>query len=204
MSAPLAPELDGLLLENLGDIEAAYKRLQFVERAVFDQMGTAVEAWLPTPEWQGHFDYLGEGLWVAPRHWSAAADHGEASDAWWAFGYGAGEGRAGPADDALFLTRICRVGQGSMGFALNQEVSGARAWKALLRENAAKLTLEGFRLDDVGVAWLDVQLDHSMLARGARESDFEEAMSPLISALEQIKSAEPLLTELLNIAREKA
>ncbi|MDP3488739.1 MAG: hypothetical protein Q8R71_01255 [Phenylobacterium sp.] len=205
MSVPLAPELDGLLLDNLGDLEAAFKRLRHVERAVFAEVDATVEAWMRAQKsapWEGDTAYFDNELTFYPKSWLHTGDKAQTCDAWFELEFGAGDNGDDLLDDALSLTRLCRLGDGQLVFGLTQQILKVPAWKKHLKAHADALHPFGFRLDDVGHLCIDVQLDNATLAQGARDGDYGEAMGPLRAVLDQIAAAEPQLSRMINAARE--
>jgi len=113
-------KLDALIVRNLGDLDAAAKRLAYgIERAVWKAIDDIVENWRARNGWLGASEATADGpIWLAAPEWQQADS--EADDD--VLGYFALE--VGPKDeedsetglDYFALTRLCRAGNGMYGF----------------------------------------------------------------------------------------
>lgn len=184
-------ELDRLLIEHLGDLDDGAKRLEMLQNTVAEAVDDLVEEWTKTKgwlkgdeTWQTHKDVS-----VALRHWLTEKDEWLA---WFQFDFGEGDdGEWSEEKDYFWLTRLCGVGRGQMGFRFVQKEFGKVPWKRFLNENRDRLAIPRFIHDDLPSFFLPVRIDKDVLAKGAENGDFSEALQPITEALDYIYEVSP-------------
>lgn len=134
-------ELDKLIVDHLADIDAAAMALSALEAEVFSAIDGAASAWANERAWIGEFSYLDHGLWLAPQKWCLPGSK-PANDS--LLGYfqlevGAGDTENSQrGEDYFYLTRLCRVGKGEIGFNFDRILSGKDNGKNDLKKPSFK------------------------------------------------------------------
>ena len=179
-------ELDRMLIEHLGDIDDGARRLEILQDKIAAAIDDLVQEWATAKGWK-----TGDETWrddwdasVALPHWFTEE---EKWLAWFTLGFAAGDdGEWSEEKDYFWLTRLCREGRGQMGFRFFQGNFGKTPWKKFLKENADRMADTRFILDDEPSFFLPLKVDKSLLAKGAEEEDFSEALQPITEALDYI------------------
>ncbi len=199
-------ELDGLIVENMADLEQSYRQFEALERLVFAQLGQAAEAWADENEWFGNFDYLEGELRLAPLSWRAEVD-GQSTEplAWFELVEGDGDpGGDSPDGDAFSLTRLCQSRSGTIGFRIwpvwsRWKIEGNKlpAWKRATRAKSGEFTAIGFSIGSEGTVFRQVKLDAEKLATGVRQGNIDDVLEPWRNVLGQLKLALPVVRTIL-------
>lgn len=188
-----SPELDGLIIDHLFDIDASVKRLVELQREIFQVMMDKTRDWAEKEDWLGSYDYIEGGCWVAPHNWrmpDAEPDREpdrEDFKAFFEMELGAGDTEEGkPDEDHFYLTRLCGAGSGQIGFRFMQRMMRKVAWKNRLRDQAPTISRTAFLTDIVPSFFLPFRVDATELAAAARQEEIEDALTPFVRALQQL------------------
>ncbi|WP_128292290.1 hypothetical protein [Afifella aestuarii] len=197
--------LDRMIVESLGDVDAAAKRLQEIEKRVSDAIEDVCAQWADHNNWLYKNNWLeNDDCFVMPKDWRTESTEWPA---WFELWYGAGDnGDQGGAHDFFWLTRFCREGSGQIGFRFQQDVLGKTPWKKLVRENARCVEHTSFIVDDEPSFFLPFRIDKTELAKAiedGREEAFSEALRPMTEALDHIKASVDVFDTLLNEMRSR-
>ena len=189
------PELDRLIVEHLADIDAAAKRLYALQGEIFEALGAAAEDWAGKNGWLGKFDYLNEEFWLAPADWRTPGTEEEDNvfQAWFQMELGAGDTDSSgkPEEDFFYLTRLCRVGSGEIGFRFKQDLITKGQWRRRFRDLAGRAENTAFVVDREPSFFLPVQLEGTKLAASLQEEAIEAALPPFEDILTRIIDAKP-------------
>ena len=187
------PELDKLIVEHLGDIDATAKRLWEIETQVFAAISAAANAWAKKEGWVGEFNYPNKTLWLAPPEWrkmdTAVPDN--LFDASFEMGYGSGDtGTPGTSgQDHFLLTRLCRVGTGEFGFIFKPDLITRAPWKRHFKGLRNLVEKTAFVADSDSWFFLPFRFDAVKLAESLGEESVEDALAPFEKTLAQIGEA---------------
>jgi hypothetical protein len=208
-----SPDLDGLIIDHLCDIDASVKRLVELQGEVFQAVMDEAAEWARKSGWAGKFDYLGEeGCWLAPPDWRVPGSMQEDDDfsAYFQMELGAGDtDNEEPNEDHFYLTRLCGEGVGQIGFRFRQSVLTSKVkWKRCLKDQVELVTGKtAFLIDTEPSFFLAVKLDTKQLAFAVRDEDINVALDPFRKALEQLDASKKTFDKVLaatnRIAKEK-
>ncbi|MBM6593091.1 hypothetical protein [Microvirga pudoricolor] len=203
-----------LLIRNLRLFEDASKLLRHdVEKTVFDAIDKLIEDWASKANWIGQYDFIDEQTWFAPPHWgpqatsiavrspTKGAGKKQEDDAHAWFGFWGGENddlSDALTEDHWYLTRLCNVGSGELGFRWHITdgefgIRGKKAkWKSFIRERASGFTAKGFKFEaDAGSFFLPVRIDPTRLAQAYESGSVEDGLDPVRQALVRIAEVIP-------------
>ena len=179
-------ELDKLLILNIGDLDEGARRFELLQNRVAEKIDALIEEWATrqgwrsTPNWKDNDDAA-----VAPHHWMSG-DHWQA---WFGLDCRSGDnGEWSDGNDYFWLTKLCAEGRGGMGFRFRQEEFPKTPWKKFIQNRAIGFNDTRFVFDDEPSLFLPVRVDKDVLAKGAEEENFDEALRPLSEALDYIHS----------------
>jgi hypothetical protein len=175
-----------------------------IDPFISNKIGQAASSWLETRDWLGETDVAAEprGLWVAPRRW---ADGKDDCVAWFMLSR-----RANSAGSSYRVADLFGVGQAEFGFRFKVEQNafgGARAWKAYAEG------LSGLRERLAGRGWVPegndaffrpVILPADKLAAAWEGDDWEEALAPLVEALDGLERDASIFDAIIDGARGHA
>ncbi len=184
-------QLDRMLIEHLADLDDGVRRFEFLQLRIATAIDELIDEWLIGKEWRRDENTWKDdlALSVGRTDW-----RNEEKDwlAWFDFDYGAGDdGEWSEQKDYFWLTRLCGVGRGQMGFRFAQEEFGKTPWKRYLNENRDRLAVPSFIYEQERSFFLPVKVDKDLLAKGAEEEDFSEALQPIKEALDHIYEVSP-------------
>jgi len=207
-STDTSDELDALIIRNLRDLEGASHRLVHkIEPRVAKAIDGIVKNWASREGWKGEFDFSSDGLWLAPQNWSGKAAAPNGYLARYYLDYGSGDdGKGEPAEDYFWLTRLCCVGKGKMGFRwyFGNELTTKPKWKKIIQEDANKrvesIGRKGFEPEDSGYFFTQIKVDAEQIALGAIDNSFDKALQPVRAALDRLLEAKPMFDELMQAA----
>lgn len=205
-----SPELDGLIVEHLADLDRAAARIDGIEAAVFTAMGEKAGVWAKKQGWVSDFDWPEDGwdawpAWVAPQGWRTA-DTSTADDTFdgsFVLSVGGGDTEVGKAgEDWFYLTRLCRVGVGQLGlrFARPSFVK-PRQWKQALPRLAELVRNTRLVVDEEPSFFLPFKIEAVALAQALREEDPNAALGPFEAALDSLLDAKPAFDQVLQHLR---
>lgn len=189
-------ELDLLIVKHLADMDGAAKRLDNLERRVFPALDRLMEELADAAGWDGKFDWWGkEELWLAPSTWAR-------SDEQWRghFEFGFGEGDTGEGsgnEDYFYLTRLCRVGRGQLGFRFKSDVLQA---KLRLRTREAVPFLRGtpFAADQDGWWFMPVAVPLERMIEALSADDLERGLEPVRERIAELIHCAPAFEKFLD------
>jgi hypothetical protein len=206
------PELDNLIVDHIGDLEAAANRLITLGEEVFGKIDEAADRWATMQGWSGNYDFLEinprprrrgtpsvlPGLWFAPQEWLMPGTPVQNMNfrAWFQLG------DAVARIDHFDLVALCREGAGALGFRLmiSEDFSPWRGLKPLYKTARFIDVTEQTRfvIDSGPSFFLPVQLESAVLANCLRQDDVESALTPLETAFTSIAAAMPVFDVLLK------
>lgn len=185
-------ELDKLILGNLADLDATALRLGQIDETVWRAVDRVVERWAKEKQWAGLFDVEGRGLWVTPAAWRTASEDEENPDATFWF-----ELASRDPPTHFDLSDLCGVGGSRYGFRFHQKLLGKVEWKELARKHVSAFQQLGMHLDSKASPFIEVVIDPQKLVSDVEAGDYEEALTPIVKALDRLlaanKSVGPLL-----------
>jgi len=197
-----SPEMDGLIVRHLVDIEEAGKRAFVLDAEVFKALAKTAEKWTAKTAWEGDSNIDEDNLWLAPLKWKLAGETEEGEADWLAdFHFSAG----GDDDDFFKLTRLCQARNGKFGFRWKSDHYGDGrrvAWRNFIRDNAEDIIREtGFEYEKNGTFFPTVTLNAEALANAIEQDAIEDALGPFETALDNLTRTEPTFTRLLEAAK---
>jgi hypothetical protein len=198
------PELDSLIVSHLADLEDALVRLEeFVEPRLGGGVNDILERFMSRTGWPGKADWSENHLWVAPTSWRT--EEGSSRDdfgAYFEFEIIPGQDEA---EDYYSITSLAGVGSATYGLRWNQNQLNKTQWKKFIQaqtERLDNLRKKGFHFDARSKRiHYPVRVDHARLVEAFREDSFDEALAPLVAALEAALASEAAFEELLGAAR---
>ena len=185
-------ELDTLILRNLVDLDSTAQRLNQIDENVWRAVDSVVERWAKEHGWVGRFDVEGRGLWLTPAMWQRTSEDDESPDA--AFRY---EVASHDPPTYFDLSDLCGLGGSRYGFRLHQKLFGKVEWKELARKHAPAFQKLGMRLDSKASPFAETVVDLAALTGAVETGDFEEALAPILEALDCLADVEKTLQSVL-------
>ena len=200
-------ELDALIIENLVDLDRAAKRINNIECRLYASLTKLVEDWSRRHGWQGRFEYPeGEDweyldIWLAPAEWYTSSSGADATpDCEFALDVGPGDSEQGEPGEAWhYLTRLCGLEGGQVGFRLNKPATlknKTKQWKALVDQFRDQISAAGFIVDSKPSFFLSFCIDPAALVAAVRADDLDPALAPVSVALEALRAAQPIFDRL--------
>jgi hypothetical protein len=208
-----SPELDSLIVEHLADLDRAAARIGALEDQVFTTIGDKAQQWAGQKGWKSDFDYPTEGwgaweAWVAPEEWRTpeTLEKDNEFDAWFEFDVGDGDTLGGKeSEDWFYLTRLCRVGVGQIGFRFKHSgIIKARQWNqnsACLNEIVAPTK---FVPAEERSFFMPISIDPRVLAQTIKDEDLDAALKPFEEALDDVLASRPHFDKLIEHLRSLA
>lgn len=200
--------LDSLIILNLRDLEAASHRLlQEIQPRIAKAIDETVADWARKNKWNGQFGWKEDVLWLAPQGWSSEADPSNAYKARFYLDGGVNDKFDwNPTEDVYWLTRLCRLGKGRLGFRwyFGTGLTTKPKWKKILQEDIGRVEsigANGFEPEDSGYFFLEVKIDPEQLNSGIIEGSFDSALKPFAIALEKLLEVKPIFDELMKSAK---
>ncbi|HEX4199484.1 MAG TPA: hypothetical protein VHZ26_18760 [Caulobacteraceae bacterium] len=200
-------ELHALIVENMADLEESYRQFEVIDRSVFSHIDRATESWAQENEWFGTFDYYDEErLRFAPSAWLRNGDsENSLPKAWFSLGVSDDDpGEDGPRGDAFYLTRLCNVRSGMLGFQVWPEWKlfgqNAWAWKRVVRAKSAELGAVGFSIGSNGSVFRQVKIETATLAEAIRRDNLESVIEVWRQSLDHLKTTLPTIEAVLASA----
>ncbi|WP_374943455.1 hypothetical protein [Sphingomonas sp.] len=196
--------LDALVIRNIGDIAAAMKHAdEVLGPRVWTEAGKAVEKAGSNDTWYAEFDASIESVWLAKRTWLDGSADPDAT-----FWLGLDEWTTPGGDgENCWLATFTGTGENGATLALwiSQNMFSVARWKKLLKANGKlveELLQHGFRFDeeDDRRLYLPVTIEPEALVKAFEEEDFDQAMQPLVQAVEIAINAGAELDRLREVA----
>ena len=207
-------QLDALIVHHIGDLDAASKRLEYViQPMVAEKINDTVEKWLVAQGWSGKSKWFPEGeVLMTPPQWRGAGAAASTDDdlAFFHLYAAYGDGFAKEKGfDYFWSTRLCKQGEGALGFRFERgkglEIK-KKLWKHLSAEHANKGSARALGFDyeeGDGTFFKPLVIDKEALAKAIEEDDFDEALTPLIDALNALREAVSVFQPLINTAKAR-
>ncbi|MER8784360.1 hypothetical protein [Mesorhizobium sp. M0244] len=190
-------ELDGLIVENLLDLDAAAKRIEVIGENIWESIIEHLDDWAKKQGWKGAFER--DNPWTAPQEWFLEGQ----PEAWFYPDKGPDDTGEGIGQEPYFwLSRYLGVAGGQLCLWFGQDSTGTRKWKPLAKDHARVLAETDFHLSDSGNFYTVCNLDSKAVAAAIADGRLEEAMTPLLEALERADKAKTLFSTLLAKARK--
>ncbi len=193
-------ELHKLLILNIADLDEGARRFELLQNRIAGKIDALIEDWATPKGWHSTANWQdNDDAAVAPQHWVT----GDKWNAWFGLEYRSGDtGQWRDGNDYFRLTKLCAEGRGGMGFRFLQNEFPKTPWKKFIQSRAIGFNDTRFVFDDEPSLFLPVRVDKDVLAKGAEEENFDEALRPLREALDYIHSIidrfEALLTTMRN------
>ena len=190
-----------LILNNLSMFnEAAILLEQQIEVKIFEVFQEITSDWITKNGWRGEAEWLNEeeNIWMLPIEWQSSLEEDLSQIAVFWFGY------ENEKTESYNIADLCGCGQSRLGFFFSKGDSIKRSnWKInkiLYEEISEKLNILGFKNngDKYDVWFLPVVLDNTKLAWAYENDDFDEAMQPLLIALDTLLKSRPILDSIVD------
>jgi len=200
-------DLDGLIIDNLADLDAAVLRIWFnLEPAISEAMGEVIGEFRRETGWDGdkEINWDDDGCWLAPNDWLAAADGaGKPYKCEFTLDYGLGDsGDQEEGQDVFWLTRMLGISDGRLGFRWSRNNVKKRPWRRLVGEQSNEvraLRAKGFEYEeDEGSFYLPVKILQAELAAAVKDETPKSALEPLRGKLMALLDAKPEFDALLR------
>ena len=182
------PELSGLVVRNIGDLEAAVVHARELDQRLFTAIGEGVKEQLADTDFHAHAIGDEEYVWFAPRSWLKNTTKDVEADYWFEL-----LELPGPGDkfEETWIAQFANVGPHSAetGIWFCGSALKARRWKSLLARGdaiVARLMDAGFRQDPDQRIYFPLRLDLEELAKGFEDDDLTAALRPLRDAVATI------------------
>ena len=195
------PDLDALLVANIGDLNAAASHLEHVLQvevaAAIDDLINNLRSNL---RWDGEEDWSGDcSIWVAPKDW-LKADAGPGDDYNCQFSFEVDDEKK-EASDPFWLAQIVGCGQAQLGFRWSRNNVPPKRWGKLVGQKTdliAKLRGLGFSYREAdGSFFLFVKVGQTELANAMSEESAVQALRPIRDAFDRLVDAKPVFDELI-------
>lgn len=198
-----------LILSQIGMLNEAIAMLNTVESKLLESIDTVIKDFTDENGWIGNFDLSKNGSWLAPSEWKLTEpEDGLHPNAWFDVDIINNDD-----DDDYWTALFCEQGisGGEAGFMFNIEYKffgGKTAWnnfaKTIDQSMISKLLNLGFKNQGKGIFFLPIHLDANLLASTWEENgEFthdDDCFDPLRQALEKIKAAQEIFSQILNKA----
>ena len=190
-----------LILNNLSLFnEAAILMEQQITVKVFEVFQEITSYWITKNGWRGEAEWLNEeeNIWMLPIEWHSSLDEDLSQIAVFWFGY------ENEDTDSYSIADLCGCGQSRLGFFFSKGDSIKKSnWKIdqnLFEEISEELNLLGFKTtgDKYNAWFFPLILESTKLATAYESDDFDEAMQPLLDALDSLLKARPVLDPLVT------
>lgn len=196
------PELDALIVRNIGDIGAAYNRVKNdIDPRLWVEAGYVVQAAASAIGWNSDVEADECEIWLTHPDWALADGDSKHSPF-----YVELDEREEPGPDAEWSWLASFTGawptRATMGLFIADDRLNHGPWKKRLRNNDAivdALVAKGFRYDSAGARiYIPFLIDVEELAKAFENDSFEIALQPLAAAVALLETA---YTELDNLFR---
>lgn len=203
-------DLDALIVQNLRDLDAAVKRLDFeIQPRVAKTINGIASNWAKQNKWIGGYDWWeeedGDGeLWVAPPEWRSENNKpGFYLDCGQGDNYG-----DNPSEDCFWLTRFCRSGNGLICLRWYdfQNLNAKKPeWKKFIKSYVTKIERVGFSYEDRTALFSSAPIivNAEELARSIVDDTLDQAFKPFHKALDNLIAAKPAFDEMIRAARKE-
>jgi hypothetical protein len=202
------PEIGAVIVRYIDELEAA---LRYAHSSMQPALAKAVAGVMQRKQlalnWAGEvLPDFNETLWLAPEEWrmpGGAADN----EFYLSFSLDTSPSIDG-SDPETWVGIFAGVAGAGMKFTFGTDALGQREWKALLKAQAplaVELVDKGFRCEPkTGELALAIPIGRQELAMGFEEKALEDALSPLIQAVDRIDAARPVFDRLVESIKSKA
>lgn len=172
-----------------------------IDPLIRNKIEQVASSWLETRDWVGETDVTENfnDLWVAPRRW--AKGEGDYV-AWFVLSR-----RANSAGSSYQVADLFGVGQAEFGFRFKVErnaFGGARAWKAYaegLSDLRERLAGRGWSPEGNDAFFRPAVLPADKLVAAWESDDWEEALAPLVQALDGLEGDVAMFDAIIEGAR---
>lgn len=200
------PELDGLIVRNIGDIGAAANRAKYeIDPRLWVEAANTVVAAAFEFGWISHADAPQESVWMTHADWMQAGDDTNDPPFFLKLNERAEPG-FGVEWTWLAAFTGAWPGRAKMGLFVGDERLRQGAWKKRLRNNNAAveaLIARGFRYDGPsGDLYVPFLVDAELLAQAFETDVFEAALQPLAAAVATVCAAHAELDQLYRLPTE--
>jgi hypothetical protein len=205
--------IDALIVRNLLDLERARERLQnHIQIDVGAQIDNIIDEWVKEKnEWFAELDFNADKYRFAPETWRVpGSDRGE--DKFRAlFKVGCGEAGQinGQWDNEFWLTQLCGLGPGPVGFRWKCEEAEVGTNKTGLKKflNECGIVQEfkslGFEFEEKsGTFFRPFLIDKEVLAAAIEGNNLEDAFEPMRTALSAVEKSWKKFDNLITRAIE--
>ena len=198
----LSPGLDDLIIDNLGDLDSAARRVDVLERAIFAKLDDTVEEWAAANGWLSKCDYYEDGIQVWPAEWVDSDAEPYAS---LELSLDAGDtGEGGEGEDWYNLTRLLNAGAGVFGFRIKQTALKGGVWKREYRSAMSRQEAVALPRDSDGHFFFPLKMEKARVAQSIRDEALDEAFEPVKAELDKLKEFKKALDVILKPARTAA
>lgn len=199
------PELDALIVRNIGDIGAAANRAKLtLDPRLWTEAGAVLKGVAAANGWLGHADGDAEEAWLSHEDWLTTEDDSEDPPFYLTMNE-----RAEPGAPAEWTWLASFTGawpnRGSMGLFVADDRLKPGAWKRQLRsaeDIVGDLVERGFRYDgSTGDLYVPFLVEADLLAMAFEDDAFDVALRPLADAVSMACDAQAELTRLWALAK---
>ena len=184
------PELDRLLISNLGDLEAATRHLKTdLMPAVASAINESALEFCRRQDWFGVAEYDTGDIWMAPHQWHVEGGETDAFHCWFALDVSDADWK----NIQFWLACMASVGPKRMGMRWSQDIANKRAWRRHLAEQPgiiSRLRSRGFEYHEtLGSFFLPIRLESEALANAMGDEAPEAALAPFSDGLRRCLDA---------------
>jgi hypothetical protein len=199
------PAIGSVIVRHIDELEAALRHAHnSMQPMLAKEVAKAIEEKREAYGWAGNIpEDLDKDMWLAPDEWRTAGDTDDNFDLFL-------ELYANPCIDGdepeTWVGTFCGFAGAGIRLSFDTNALGQRAWKALLRSQAAvidDLIARGFWCDPKkGELAVLVSIEREALAEAFEEEDFTAALQPIGDALDRIQAARPVLDRVVGAVRK--
>jgi hypothetical protein len=200
-------DVGSVIVHHIDEVESAIRHAQNV---MDSRLGRAVAVALDDRRrafgWDGKISTeLDSPIWLAPPDWRIANEEDDNFDLFVSLERKYCIDGEPPA---TWVGTFCGFAGSQLQFEIMTDSFGRAAWKKLLRdegETIEQLHSIGFQCNPKdGLLAALATIDRNELQNAFSEDDFDEALAPIVRALERIQSARTILDKLVSVIRRKS
>jgi len=197
-----------LVIENIAMLEDAIALVEGeVSEKVFNAIDATIKEWADSMGWEGEYNFYNEkDTSFGHPAWKILSEE-ESWLAWFSI-----QGKHTDAPDNYWLTVFLGARSSRIGLQFHLEYkrlgnAGRVAWRKFaerFNQSHPKIEQAGFEFEATDGTWmLPWQLDRKKLAESYLNDAIEDALEPLQTALERVKTIYPIFAELVDSAQRE-
>ncbi|MCX2562992.1 hypothetical protein [Acetobacter thailandicus] len=194
-----SPELNSVLVRNIGDLEAITTRLFILDTVVDDTINEMTNAWAVENDWSAQCDE--DDWWLAPTGdgWYNPANEDE-SGAYFTWG-----DFEDVNEDNYMVTQLCQKGHDKVGIRFVQDLITRSQWKKIVGELSDLIAGTGFVLEESKKSFfLPIKIDSEVLTAGITDDDIEAGLNQYKDVLNQLLHVKSVFDKIIASLKEIA